>query len=46
MTPAYLQSQLDQSLRNMKLECVDVYYIHNPESQLQFMFRSRSFTRA
>src|ERR1044072_8292105 len=37
MTPAYLQSQLDQSLRNMKLECVDVYYIHNPESQLQFV---------
>lgn len=34
MTPAYLQSQLDQSLRNIGLECVDVYYIHNPESQL------------
>jgi aryl-alcohol dehydrogenase-like predicted oxidoreductase len=34
MTPAYLQSQLDQSLKNMGLEYVDVYYIHNPESQL------------
>jgi len=34
MTPRYLQNQLDQSLRNMNLECVDVYYIHNPESQL------------
>ena len=34
MTPSYLQSQLDQSLRNMGIECVDVYYIHNPESQL------------
>jgi aryl-alcohol dehydrogenase-like predicted oxidoreductase len=34
MTPAYLQNQLDQSLRNMNLECVDVYYIHNPESQV------------
>ena len=34
MKPAYLQNQLDQSLTNMKLECVDVYYIHNPESQL------------
>ena len=34
MTPTYLQNQLDQSLRNMGLECVDVYYIHNPESQL------------
>jgi aryl-alcohol dehydrogenase-like predicted oxidoreductase len=34
MTPAYLQSQIDQSLRNMNLETIDVYYIHNPESQL------------
>jgi aryl-alcohol dehydrogenase-like predicted oxidoreductase len=34
MTPSYLQNQLDQSLANMNLECVDVYYIHNPESQL------------
>ncbi|HKR13125.1 MAG TPA: aldo/keto reductase [Pyrinomonadaceae bacterium] len=34
MTPSYLQDQLDQSLRNMDLESVDVYYIHNPESQL------------
>ena len=34
MTPAYLQNQLEQSLRNMNLQCVDVYYIHNPESQL------------
>lgn len=34
MTPDYLQSQIDQSLRNMNLETVDVFYIHNPESQL------------
>lgn len=34
MTPTYLQNQLDQSLRNIGLECIDVYYIHNPESQL------------
>jgi len=34
MTPAYLQNQLDQSLANMNLSCVDVYYVHNPESQL------------
>ncbi|MGI8495825.1 MAG: aldo/keto reductase [Pyrinomonadaceae bacterium] len=40
MTPAYLQSQLDQSLRNMNLDAVDVYYIHNPESQLGEIERS------
>ncbi|MEO8436645.1 MAG: aldo/keto reductase [Pyrinomonadaceae bacterium] len=34
LTPAYLQNQLDQSLANMNLSCVDVYYVHNPESQL------------
>jgi aryl-alcohol dehydrogenase-like predicted oxidoreductase len=34
MTPKYLQSQIDQSLRNMKLETIDLFYIHNPESQL------------
>jgi len=34
MTPRYLRHQLDQSLANMKIDCVDVYYVHNPESQL------------
>jgi len=45
MTPAYLQNQLDQSLRNMKLECVDVYYIHNPESQLQYVSQQEFYER-
>lgn len=34
MSPGYLQSQIDWSLRNMGLDCVDVYYVHNPEAQL------------
>ncbi len=34
MTPGYLQHQLDHSLRRLQLDCVDVYYLHNPESQL------------
>ena len=34
MTPAYLHNQLQQSLTNLGIGCVDVYYIHNPESQL------------
>ena len=45
MTPAYLQSQLDQSLRNMRIERVDVYYIHNPESQLQFIPEPEFYAR-
>lgn len=34
MTPAFVQNQLEQSLRNLNLDCIDVYYIHNPESQV------------
>ncbi len=45
MTPAYLQNQLDQSLRNMAIECVDVYYIHNPESQLGHVSESEFYSR-
>ena len=45
MTPSYLQSQLDQSLRNMGIECVDVYYIHNPESQLQYVSEQEFYHR-
>jgi aryl-alcohol dehydrogenase-like predicted oxidoreductase len=45
MTPAYLQNQLDQSLKNMKLDCVDVYYIHNPETQLQYVSEDEFYTR-
>lgn len=34
MTPRYLLNQLDCSLGNLDLEAVDIYYVHNPESQL------------
>jgi aryl-alcohol dehydrogenase-like predicted oxidoreductase len=45
MTPSYLQNQLDQSLRNMDLECVDVYYVHNPESQLDHVSEAEFYHR-
>jgi len=45
MTPAYLQNQLEQSLRNMGLDCVDVYYIHNPESQLGSVTEDEFYSR-
>jgi aryl-alcohol dehydrogenase-like predicted oxidoreductase len=34
MTPRYLENQIEQSLKNLGLETLDVYYVHNPESQL------------
>lgn len=45
MTPAYLQNQLEQSLRNMNLASVDVYYIHNPESQLAVVSEPEFYSR-
>jgi aryl-alcohol dehydrogenase-like predicted oxidoreductase len=45
MKPSYLQNQLDQSLRNMNLDCVDVYYIHNPESQLGHVLETEFYAR-
>lgn len=34
MTPAYLENQIERSRRNLGLETIDVFYLHNPESQL------------
>jgi aryl-alcohol dehydrogenase-like predicted oxidoreductase len=45
MTPAYLQNQLEQSLQNMGIDCVDVYYIHNPESQLGYISAAEFYHR-
>ncbi len=45
MTPSYLQNQLEQSLRNMGLDCLDVYYIHNPESQLELVSEEAFYSR-
>jgi aryl-alcohol dehydrogenase-like predicted oxidoreductase len=45
MTPAYLAHELDQSLRNLKLECIDIYYLHNPETQLAGVSRNEFYQR-
>lgn len=34
MTPKYMQSQINLSLANLKIDCIDLYYLHNPEMQL------------
>jgi aryl-alcohol dehydrogenase-like predicted oxidoreductase len=34
MAPAFLADQLERSLGNLSLDCVDVFYLHNPETQL------------
>lgn len=34
MTPRFIGHQLDESRANLQLETIDVYYLHNPETQL------------
>jgi aryl-alcohol dehydrogenase-like predicted oxidoreductase len=34
MAPRFLENQLARSLKNLGVDCVDVYYLHNPETQL------------
>ncbi|HMK21462.1 MAG TPA: aldo/keto reductase, partial [Terriglobales bacterium] len=34
IAPAYLRNQIERSRRNLGLETIDVFYLHNPETQL------------
>jgi aryl-alcohol dehydrogenase-like predicted oxidoreductase len=34
MTPAFLKHEVEQSRKNLDVETIDVYYVHNPETQL------------
>ena len=47
IAPRFLQDQLARSMANMGVDCIDVFYLHNPETQLteiskaQFLLRVR-----
>jgi aryl-alcohol dehydrogenase-like predicted oxidoreductase len=45
MTPTYLRHQIDTSLANLGLTCLDVYYLHNPEIQLEQVTRDEFMKR-
>jgi aryl-alcohol dehydrogenase-like predicted oxidoreductase len=34
MTPGFLADQIERSRRNLRVQCIDVFYLHNPETQL------------
>jgi aryl-alcohol dehydrogenase-like predicted oxidoreductase len=34
MTPRFLRAELETSLRNLGVSTIDLYYVHNPETQL------------
>lgn len=35
LAPNYIRDQFEQSRRNLKLETIDLFYLHNPETQLE-----------
>jgi aryl-alcohol dehydrogenase-like predicted oxidoreductase len=45
MTPRYLDDQIERSRRNLGLDTIDVYYVHNPETQLAEVSRVELMTR-
>src|SRR5260370_28495384 len=45
MTPKFLKNQLGRSLKNLGVECVDVYYLHNPETQLSEVSKEEFLSR-
>ena len=45
MTPRYLENQVEQSLRNLGLGTIDLYYLHNPETQLEEISEQEFYLR-
>jgi aryl-alcohol dehydrogenase-like predicted oxidoreductase len=45
MTPRFLTDQLERSRANLGLETIDVYYVHNPETQLDEVERPEFLSR-
>ena len=45
MTPRYLENQINRSLENLGMDCIDIFYIHNPETQLADIDRDEFIRR-
>ncbi len=45
MTPKYLEAQIEWSRSNLGLETLDIYYLHNPETQLKDVRRDEFLMR-
>jgi aryl-alcohol dehydrogenase-like predicted oxidoreductase len=39
MTPEFLEDQIERSRGNLGIDTIDVFYLHNPETQLGFVSR-------
>jgi aryl-alcohol dehydrogenase-like predicted oxidoreductase len=40
MTPKWIETMLEMSRANLGLETIDIYYLHNPETQLEVVERA------
>lgn len=45
MTPEYLRWSCEQSLKNLELETIDIFYLHNPETQLGYIDQETFYGR-
>jgi len=45
LAPSFVDDQLDRSLSNLGLETLDLYYVHNPETQLAARSRETVYDR-
>ncbi|HEV2352528.1 MAG TPA: aldo/keto reductase [Terriglobia bacterium] len=45
MSPKYLESQIEASRKNLGLETIDLYYVHNPETQLSEVSHDEFYRR-
>jgi aryl-alcohol dehydrogenase-like predicted oxidoreductase len=45
MTPRWIETMLEMSRANLGLETIDIYYLHNPETQLNAISRAQFLDR-
>ena len=45
ISPKYLANQIEASRRNLGVETIDIYYLHNPETQLNAVSREDFYPR-
>jgi len=45
LAPHFLEDQLERSVSNLGLDILDVFYIHNPETQLEFIGEEEFYSR-
>lgn len=45
MTPAFLRWSCEQSLQNLGLETIDIFFLHNPETQLGYIDEALFYQR-